>query len=281
MNYKTNKYINKAMDDYKEYSDEILYKNRFFPNNNLIKVIETIMLQNKRCIKKGKELYRARVYDDNDTKNIKCMINALVHVTNKEVKHNEFYGYDENNSLSPPYEKAGQGRANSQFISVLYVAEDKATALAEVRPSLKAEVSIAKIKLIKDISIIDLTNCKNINGIDSDEDAWCFLLDGIFSSPISKEESDKKYIITQYIVEYIKLQGFDGMRYNSSLSQDGVNMVLFSDLKVKVESSRVYKVNSIGYIATCREFKKETVVSKWIQKLVTEVNLDILKILKK
>jgi hypothetical protein len=71
-----------------------------------------------------------------------------------------------------------------------------------------------------------------------------------FSLPINNDEK-KAYIPTQYIAEYIKNEGFDGIKYKSSLSNIGNNITLFDKNNAEAISSKVYKIEQISYEGTC------------------------------
>jgi hypothetical protein len=65
----------------------------------------------------------------------------------------------------------------------------------------------------------------------------------MFSRPYNGDVS--KYLPTQYISEEIKLMGFDGLRFRSSLYKDGINVVLFNPDDCKAMSSDLIDVKGI------------------------------------
>lgn len=140
----------------------------------------------------------------------------------------KFKGYDRQDSLPPPPEFATAGRANPQGISYTYLCEDELTPIYKVRPTINQIVSIAKFKTTKRLKIYDFSNHK------TNENELLPLLETIsekFSSPNNGILDE--YIPTQYITELIRTMGFDGIKFNSSLNEDGKNVVLFnSDYKV-------------------------------------------------
>ena len=54
-----------------------------------------------------------------------------------------------------------------------------------------------------------------------------------------------QYLPTQYITEEIKKLGFEGLKFNSSLKQGGINVVLFDIDSCTALSSDIVKVESI------------------------------------
>ena len=59
--------------------------------------------------------------------------------------------------MKPIGEFAGEGRANSSGIPVLYLASTEKTAISEVRPWVGSQVSVAQFKVSRNLNAIDLT----------------------------------------------------------------------------------------------------------------------------
>ena len=134
------------------------------------------------------------------------------------------------------------GRANPHGINYLYTAEDIPTVLAEIRAQNDSIVSVAYIAIQKDLRILDLTNIFNIESpfrgfkrlrevIESVEILKSFSRE--LSKPINPKYAAIDYIPTQFICELVKSNGFDGIKFRSSLGQ-GNNIVLFNDKKIKI-----------------------------------------------
>jgi hypothetical protein len=219
--------------------NELLYNNRFFPKNydKFSELISLLCSTSKRIVPKDTILYRARLFN-------KCL----------PKKKRKFYGFDENGSFIAPKEATKNSRSNPQYISYLYTSEDRITALMEIRPTLEDKVSIAEILVNQSLSIANLVYEKNINRID---ECFRFLLSREFGQPI-RDESE--YIFAQYLSEYIKNLGFDGIRYNSSINKSGVNLTIFNFNKCKAISSNVYQLSGITYEAElCAPQKGENI----------------------
>lgn len=159
----------------------------------------------------------------------------------RRCKSSKFKGFSKQESLPPPSEKCISGRANPEFIRYLYVCEDNLTPIYEVKPSIKQNVSLAKLRLKKDIKIYDMSTeyCMNEEKI---QGLFSFIAEK-FSIPNYNEAC--KYIPTQYITEKIKKLGFDGIRFNSSLNTDGKNLVLFNIDDCEVVSTSLVEVSGI------------------------------------
>ena len=152
------------------------------------------------------------------------------------------WGYSERGSGKPPRGSAVIGRASPQYIPYFYLANSKDTALAEVRPQIGQDVSIAKYEIEEQLKIVDLGKWENPSG--SCEDAhFENALYLAFSSPPGIQEKD--YIVSQYISEYIKNLGYAGIKFDSSQYNGGVNYVLFSDSSCKFLCSEIYGVERI------------------------------------
>lgn len=150
-----------------------------------------------------------------------------------------FYGYNKEGSFIPPKGISSPGRANPRNIRYLYVASDAITAAMECRARLEDTISIAEIQSNDLLKIADLVYFKEINTID---EMFRFLLSREFSTPV-KDESD--YIFSQFLSEYIKSLGYDGVRYNSAQNKSGANFTIFSYDKCEAIASSVYEVKSI------------------------------------
>ena len=268
--------------EWDEYEHDLIYKDRFSSSHKVVEVIENMSEKCKITIKKGQNLYRARIYQQDplreflgecfnltDVRNnpennsafgnhYNMLLAALFMEVNKgssigkkilEVynkwRRKRFKGYDLAGSVAPPVDLVPAGRINPKNIRYLYLAEDQETAIYEVRPIIGQHVSVATFRTIDEIKIYDLTKDIKPQEID-DTNIDHLLFDEIqqrFSKPNAGQEN--KYIPTQYLGERIKQMGFDGLRFKSSLKSGGINIVLFDDKKCKAISSDIVKVSDI------------------------------------
>ena len=153
-------------------------------------------------------------------------------------KKNFLGGYDAKQSDAPPKDKTSEGRANPKNISYLYIAEDLKTAMMEVRPNLTQEVSVATIKILKTLRLFDFCY------VDSEEELGKSLDLGIISNAFSAPNfgNENNYYATQYLCEFIKELGFDGIRFYSSLNPPGKNIVLFNTKRNPITKSKDYEI---------------------------------------
>ena len=213
-------------ESWSRFTDEILNQNRFFPQMNVdleilkeASILSDIMLKNAY-------LFRAR-------------------------KSKEQKKIAPRNMGKPPSKLCGAGRANPQGIPYLYLADDEQTAIHEVRPNTTEFVTIGKFKILENIQILDLSNprirdpFKCGDGLSYTIQILPFLrlLGRELSKPIEPKNKNWHYIPTQYLCEYIKHQGYDGISYKSHLGP-GKNIALFSEKKMKCTRSFLYTINA-------------------------------------
>lgn len=147
---------------------------------------------------------------------------------------------------APSKEFANYGRLNPKNIPYLYMSEDEMTVLAEVRPYIGANVVIAECKLLEDVKIIDLT----INDKNKRTNNFRKKISNLFSVPYSPQDTEREYLPTQYIAEYIKEMKFDGVKYKSAVKKGGYNICLFDVKLVEILGLKEKKIEGIEYLCT-------------------------------
>lgn len=167
--------------------------------------------------------------------------------------------YDIKNMGAPPPEKATSGRANSAGIPVLYLASDKDTAIAEVRPDPGERVQIAHFEIIEG-KVLDLRDEASYSSpfrLEEPNDiatlnAFLSLFRKIaqgLATPIVKADRILEYLPYQFICELLQTQGFDGILFPSSVSR-GNNLVLFDVSKTKASYSSLHRVTRHSFETT-------------------------------
>ncbi len=200
----------------------------------------------------GKLFYRARVFNVNDS-NYECF------------SEDTYEGFNEENSLAPKAKDVKKsGRINRINESILYLAEDKYTAMAEGRSGKQQSVSIAEVELLEDVKIYELKykdSCQIENII---EQIYHFIALEFYLSVYD----DKYYLITQYIARKLKEIGFGGVKYSSSVSENGMNIAIFDTKNAKANNSKLYLTKSVLYYA--ERMKDETGSGKLIPKSIKD-----------
>lgn len=245
-------YLNEMIRDF-EYI--IKYKKRFRIEHGFLDEIKKYSVQCSVPLPAKTIFYRARICDEDFIRKKEletlryCRYNCAYcykDYTNKRDTSRfslPFAGYDEIGSFVPSNnEIISDGRLNPCYIPVLYVAEDKDTALYEVRPNTNSFVNLAEIELLRQINLFDISLPRECTG--SDFITFKRTLSVLFSRIIN---NPKEYMITQYISEFIHDLGFDGIRFNSSLKFDGINLGIFDIDACKAISSDLFEVTQIKY----------------------------------
>jgi hypothetical protein len=154
--------------------------------------------------------------------------------------------------MKPLRDKAREGRVNPKGIPCLYLSTNRETAIAEVRPSKGAFVSLGYFDVIKD--------CKLANF--SAEHKWHIVFENppegkideivlghltyAFSRPVEIDDTTAEYAPTQVIAEYVRKIGYDGIYYRSDLGP-GMNIALFDLDAAELRACDLFMVNGIKY----------------------------------
>jgi NTP pyrophosphatase (non-canonical NTP hydrolase) len=191
-------------------------------------------------------LYRARLYDDRH--------------------HKEKYTAAEVGA--PPPDKTKAGRANQAKQPVLYLASNKSTALAEVRPWKGAAVAVAEIKIKRPLLLVDLSQVQRVKSpFFTEHLQWDIELANLLyrlgqdmSRPVMPHEQEVMYKPTQLLALMIQSARHDGCIYPSAMGS-GKNYVLFDTDAVDVVNIEHLRVNSATFFSRpfslCEEIYEE------------------------
>jgi len=136
-----------------------------------------------------------------------------------------------------PIKYAQNNRFSPIGISYGYFALDKNTAIKEIRATKNDKIAIGKFKITDKLKLIDfrlksMESKINIFNDDLDISLYCqqqfikeFLQD--ISKPIKDSDQHLEYIPTQIMAEYIWHLEIDGFLFDSSQTENGVNLVVF------------------------------------------------------
>ncbi len=200
----------------------------------------------------------ADVLDDFDIENDSLLLFKDEKYFRARVHHKEEPAFSKDEMGCPPTpELATPGRVNPRGIRYLYLCSDDQTPFYEVRPYYLDRVDIGEFVILEDnLKIVDFTEKVNLFKVFYDEGEDVFkqkvkrrvLFDAIssdLSKPLRSFDSELEYIPTQYICEYFKDCGADGIMFQSSVRKDGKNLVLFYPEKAECISVHPYEVNEI------------------------------------
>ncbi len=216
------------IDRWQIFREELKHKNRYFP-------------QQAPDIEHLKNLFNYILLPQDESP--KLMFRARCNI------ENTIFSIDE--MKKPPEKVASGGRANPAGIPYLYTASDVLTSIAEIRPHKGDNVSVAEIIANEKLILADLRNPrKTISPFELTEDDLNKLYEDIeylcklgeeLSKPILPRDAHLEYLPTQYLCEFIKHCGFDGVVYKSSVGE-GDNYAIFYEDKLTISNIMVYEV---------------------------------------
>lgn len=158
----------------------------------------------------------------------------------------------------PTPQLATPGRANPDGIRYLYLCCDDMTPLFEVRPYYFDRVDVGEFVILEDyVKIVDFTEKINLFKVYYDAGEEIFkqkvkrhvLFDSIsadLSKPLRSFDTELEYVPTQYICEYFKHCGADGIMFQSSVHSPGKNLVLFHPEKAECVNVYPYEIDEIS-----------------------------------
>ena len=168
-------------------------------------------------------------------------------------------GYKTKEMGAPPFERATAGRANPEGVQVLYVSNSEKTTLHEIRAGMFDYVSIGAFALLKQIEVINLAEIDVISpfianslfGIDYVQYAVNLevlrKMRAEIAKPLRRHDSSLDYLPTQYISNFIKSLGFDGIEYTSTMSEEGRNLAVFKESVFRCIKTKVLDIKAIEY----------------------------------
>jgi hypothetical protein len=235
----------KSWRSYLDFAGVTRYRQRYIRDSDVDTFLETVLATSKgreRPIPKETIFWRAQLgYDlepvDVDGESIADLPRAF-----------RF------NRMKPVYGEAMEGRANPKGIPYLYVATQKDTALSEVRPWPGSLVSLAQLKTLRDMVIIDCT-VKNRGdsfyfeepGPEKKELAVWRDIDRAFSEPVTPNDRVADYAPTQILAELFKSNGIDGIAYRSRFGTKGFNLVFFDLAAAEVINCSLYEAKDLSF----------------------------------
>lgn len=211
--------------------DELMFKNRYFLDEALDKDRLSVLLSHLTTSELPQAWYRARI-------------------TTSEA------GFTIEQMGAPPRELASHGRANPSGIPYLYLGSAPDTAIAEVRPHTGEIASVARFTLQGIITAVDLRNPRGLVSPFLLQDAsevgrmradvpFLERLGSELTRPVLPRSAAIDYLPSQYLCEFIKKIGYDGVIYRSSVS-DGINLALFSPARAVANDVCLYDVQRVS-----------------------------------
>lgn len=205
---------------------------------------------NRFHIKNAIDLEKLKLFFENEAFHSKIRRGKIFYrsrISNKE-------GFNISEMGPPPSELATSGRANPKGISYLYVSDEKLTSIYEARATLFDYVSIAEFRLEDDLRVLNLRQpiYDPISWAEQEAiDDYLIYIPFIktlqleLSLPIRSRDKEIDYLPTQYLSEFIKSLGFDGVEFQSSLRKEGYNIAIFNTEKLSGIGVKVYEISEI------------------------------------
>lgn len=157
---------------------------------------------------------------------------------------------------APPKRFASHGRANPAGIPYLYLGSSPATAISEIRPHTGERACVADFTTPPDLKLIDLRNPRRMVSPFLLEDAidigrmrndlpFLERLGDELTRPVVPQSAAIDYTPSQYLCEFIKNCGYQGVIYRSSVSE-GINLALFDPALAVCGAVTQYRVTRVS-----------------------------------
>ncbi|MCW5731270.1 MAG: RES family NAD+ phosphorylase [Alphaproteobacteria bacterium] len=207
-------YESDSLGRWEELRKELMHQNRYFPQTQVdfdrLETLLASLLMDMDDV--PKTWYRARIQTGEDPFQI------------AEMK-------------APPPKYASHGRANPAGIPYLYLGSEIRTAASEIRPHKGEIVCVATFTAPSDLKIVDLRNPRYTVSpflLTDEADIGRMRSDITFlerlgielTRPVLPQAAAFDYAPSQYLCEFIKKCGYDGVIYRSSVGA-GMNLALF------------------------------------------------------
>lgn len=184
-----------------------------------------------RILPTGTKLFRARI----------CKSESMLR---------DFKRYPYHHIGPPPKEQTPAGRMNPEGVTVFYGTREMDTCFAEMRPALGNDVAIITLKTTKPLRVLDFSRLERIRRSGAlsffqpdyieqiEKQEFLHHIHRLISQPVVPgRETD--YLITQTMAEYlahVHQKPFDGILFDSTQREKGINVVLFAQEKLLEES---------------------------------------------
>ena len=221
------------LSEWEKLRDELMYHNRYFPEatidlDRLEALLSPLTLNADEV---PTQWYRARIQTSDTPFRVREM-------------------------GAPPKRIASHGRANPAGIPYLYLGSSPVTAIAEIRPHTGERACVADFTTRPKLKLIDLRNPRKmvspfllVDAIDIGKmrSDLLFLerLGDELTRPVVPQSAAIDYTPSQYLCEFIKKCGYQGVIYRSSVS-DGINLALFDPARARCGTVIQHRVTRVS-----------------------------------
>ncbi len=216
-------------DTFKKY---IRNENRFHGEYINYEILENILKETEIIIPKDEYFYRARLTDE---------------------RHKN--GFEKGEMGAPPCDVASAGRINSKGQSCLYLSNNMDTTVKEIRGQAFDGVTIATFNTKCELHVLDLSSIAHFTPFYKDNNKINYLINerhlrrikNDLAKPVSRLDSDLDYLPTQYISDFAKYLGYDGVKYYSTFDKESYNLALFNPNACECVECENYIINNLDY----------------------------------
>jgi RES domain-containing protein len=149
--------------------------------------------------------------------------------------------------MRPFSDRAIEGRVNPKGIPCLYFATTPEVAMTEVRPWIGSTISLAAFQTTRELKLVDCAQSPSGKAKDRIEDAVWREINEAFAEPIVRSDTAGDYAATQILAELFKVEGADGVIYNSAFLETGLNLALFDLACAEMIDTSLFKVDKATF----------------------------------
>ncbi|MDP2331028.1 MAG: RES family NAD+ phosphorylase [Reyranella sp.] len=156
--------------------------------------------------------------------------------------------------MKPLPDRASEGRINPKGIPCLYFATTREGAMSEVRPWIGSVVSVGRFRINRDLVVADCSLLHDYvasaatrpSSLEIEKIIWAHI-DNAFSRPVTRSDDTAEYAATQVLAELFRIEGYDGVMYQSSLSTKGKNVALFDLDCAELTEAAIFSVRRVAF----------------------------------
>lgn len=157
---------------------------------------------------------------------------------------------------APPVDKVSEGRVNSKGIPCLYLADTIETTLHEIRARDFDEVTVARFTPVKTVNLVDFRKLDQLSpfattGIGVD---WFAVnveilhqISKEIAKPMRRNDSVLDYLPSQYIADFAKSLGYDGICFSSTLHPGGINYAIFNEKVFECKNVKLVQIKKLDF----------------------------------
>ena len=116
-------------------------------------------------------------------------------------------------------------------------------------------LDIGTFRMNRDLKVADLSSITHNSPFYSKVDKIKYLInemhlrkiDGDLAKPVSSRDSELDYLPTQYISDFVKFLGYDGVKYIRTFDKQTYNLALFDQSVCDMIYSRIYVIDNLDY----------------------------------